>query len=97
MQPIGSVSKKTNPAAEAAGWFLVATLFARLFAAAFAGQRLFHAPFFARLQVKRVPFYLFNNVFLLHFALKAAKRVFQRLALLHSNFSQALTPPNLSR
>ena len=75
---------------------LLFLFFTGLFAAALAGQRLLQALLFARLQVKRVPLYLFDDVFRLHFALEAAKRVLQRLALLHSNFSQSKTPPNLS-
>src|SRR5437868_950350 len=70
--------------------------FAGLFAAPFAGQRLLHALLFTRLQVIRVPLYLFDDVFRLHLAFEAAERIFQRLAFLHSNFSQSKTPPNLS-
>jgi hypothetical protein len=39
---------------------------------------------------------LFDNVFLLDFALEAAQGVFERLALLQSNFGQTDTPPNPS-
>jgi hypothetical protein len=40
-----------------------------------AGQRLLGPSLLARLQVKRVPFYLFDNVLLLDFTLEAAKGV----------------------
>jgi hypothetical protein len=39
---------------------------------------------------------LFNNVFLLHFPLKAAQSVFEGFPLLQSNFRQLNTPPSLS-
>ena len=71
-------------------------LFASLFAVPFAGKRFFHAFLFARLEIKGVPLYLFNNVFLLYFSLKAAQGVLQWFALLHSNFGQTDTPPYLS-
>jgi hypothetical protein len=71
-------------------------LFSRFFAAAFAGQRLFQALLFARLQIKGVTLDLFDDVFRLHLALEAPQCVLQRLALLQSNFCQKLTPPNLA-
>jgi hypothetical protein len=40
---------------------------------------------------------LFNDVFLLHFALETAKRIFEGLSLLQSDFRQLDTPPNWSR
>jgi len=54
----------------------------------FAGQRLLGPELLSRLQVKRVPFDLFNDVLLLDFALEAAKGILQRFALLKLNFSQ---------
>jgi len=41
-------------------------------------------------------FNLFDNVFLLHFALKAAQSILEGLTLLQSNFRQTDTPPNPS-
>jgi hypothetical protein len=38
----------------------------------------------------------FNDVFLLHFALKTPQSVFEGLTLLQSNFRQTDTPPNPS-
>ena len=38
---------------------------------------------------------LFNDVFLLHFALETAKRIFEGLSLLQSDFRQLDTPPKL--
>ena len=72
-------------------------LFAHFLASAFSSKRSFHAFFFTRFQVKGVAFYLFNNVFLLHFALKTAQSVFEGFSLLQSNFRQTDTPPNPSR
>jgi hypothetical protein len=40
---------------------------------------------------------LFNDVFLLHFALETAKRIFEGLSLLQSDFRQLDAPPNWSR
>src|SRR5258708_15754391 len=42
----------------------------------FASQRLLASLFFARLQVTRVPFDLFNNVLLLNLTLEPAKGIF---------------------
>ena len=72
------------------------SLFANLFTSALASERGFHAFFLTRFQVKGVAFYLFNNVFLLHFALEAAQSVFKGFTLLQSNFRQRNTPPNPS-
>jgi hypothetical protein len=51
-------------------------------------QRLLGPFLFAGLQVKRVPFHLFNNVLLLDLTLEPAKGVFQCFALLQLDFSQ---------
>lgn len=68
---------------------LVLLLFFTLFlAAALSRQSLFHPLLFARLQVKRVALYLFDNVFLLHLPLEATQGVFQRFAFLQSHFRQ---------
>jgi len=58
------------------------------FPAALARQCFLHALFFARLQVKGVTLDLLDDVFLLHLALEATQRIFERLALLKSNFCQ---------
>jgi hypothetical protein len=71
-------------------------LFANLLASALASESRFYALFLARFQVKGVALDLLDNVFLLHFALKAAQSVFEGLTLLQSNFRQTDTPPNLS-
>ena len=71
-------------------------LLANFFASALASERGFHAFFFTGLQVKRVALDLFDNVFLLHFALEAAQSVFEGFSLLQSNFRQTDTPPNPS-
>src|SRR5215510_7864862 len=68
-------------------------LFASFLAVPFAGKRFFHALLLARLEIEGVPLHFFNNVFLLHFSLKAAQGVLQRFALLYSNFCQTDTPP----
>jgi hypothetical protein len=41
-------------------------------------------------------FNLFDDIFLLHFALETAQSVFEGLTLLQSNFRQTDTPPNPS-
>ncbi len=77
-------------------FLVLVLLFANLFTSALASERGFHAFFLTRFQVKGVAFYLFNNVFLLHFALKASQSVFEGFTLLQSNFRQRNTPPNPS-
>src|SRR5579885_1472778 len=63
-------------------------LFTSLFAIPLARQRLFHAALFARLQVKGVTLHFLDDVLLLYFPLKAAQRIFERFAFLHTNFCQ---------
>jgi hypothetical protein len=69
---------------------LLATHF---FPRAFPGECRFRPLFFSRLQVIRVFLYFFNDVFLLHFTLEAAERVFQRFALLDDDFSHPIFTP----
>ena len=54
----------------------------------FARQCLLDPQFFARLQIERMPFDLFDNVFLLHFPFEAPEGVFQGFTLLEPYFSQ---------
>ncbi len=70
--------------------------FANFFTRPLASQRGLHAFLFPGFQVKGVALYFFNNVFLLHLALKTAQGVFEGLTLLQSNFRQVNTPPNPS-
>jgi hypothetical protein len=51
-------------------------LFANLFSCAFPSQRGFYTLFLTWFQVKGVALDFLNNIFLLHFALKAAQGVF---------------------
>lgn len=44
-----------------------------------------------------MPLYLFDNVFLLYFALEATKRILQRFAFLQSYFCQTKNTPKLTR
>ena len=71
-------------------------LLANFLTGTLAGESGFYAFFLPRFQVKGVAFDLFDDVFLLHFALEAAQGVLQRLTLLQSNFRQTDTPPNQS-
>jgi hypothetical protein len=59
-----------------------------LLAVALAGQCFFHPLLLARLQVKRVTFYFFDNVFRLHFTLEPAKSVLKRFTFLNTNLCQ---------
>ena len=59
-----------------------------LLAIALAGKRFFHALLFARLQVEGMTLHFLDDVFRLDLALKAAQRIFERLAFLHSNLCQ---------
>jgi len=54
----------------------------------FAGKRLLCPELLARLQIERMPFDFFDDVFLLDFSLEAAKGVLQSFALLKLNFGQ---------
>jgi hypothetical protein len=70
--------------------------FANFLTSALTSESGFHAFFLAGFQVKGVALDLFNNVFLLHFALETAQRIFEGFTLLQSNFRQTDTPPNPS-
>ena len=59
-----------------------------LLAVALAGESFFGTAFFSWFQVERMPFDLFNDVFLLYFAFEASKSTFQRLAILQMDFCQ---------
>ncbi len=69
-------------------------LFARLLAVALTCQRFFHPLFFARFEVEAMTLHFFNNVLLLDFTFKTAQCILEGFSLLHSYFSQRLTPPN---
>jgi hypothetical protein len=69
--------------------------FACFLPAALAGQCFLHPLLFAWLQVKGVTLDLLDDVFLLHFALKATQCILEGLALLESNFSQLNYTPKL--
>ena len=71
-------------------------LLANLLTSALARQRCLYTFLLAGFQVKGVALDLFDNVFLLHFALEAAQRVLKGFTLLQSNFRQTDTPPNPS-
>ena len=71
-------------------------LFANFLARALASECGFDAFFLAGLQVKGVALNLFDDVFLLNFALETAQSVLEGFSLLQSNFRQTDTPPNPS-
>jgi hypothetical protein len=71
-------------------------LLANFLASALASQCRLYTFFLTGLQVKGVALDLFDNVFLLHFALEAAQCVLEGFTLLQSNFRQTNTPPNPS-
>ena len=64
-------------------------LAALLLARTLAGKRLFRAATVARLQIEGVLLDILDDIFLLHLALEAAKRAFDRFAFLNFDFSQA--------
>jgi hypothetical protein len=70
--------------------------FACFLSGALTSQRSFYTLFFAGLQVKGVPFYLLDDVFLLHLAFEAAESVLEGLSLLKPYFCQNYTPPDWS-
>jgi hypothetical protein len=59
-----------------------------LFPVSLACKRLLDTQLFARLQVKGMPFDLFNDVFLLYLALESPESVFQGFTVLESYFRQ---------
>jgi hypothetical protein len=67
---------------------------AHFLASPLTSERGFHAFLLTGFQVKGVALDLFDNVFLLHFALETAEGIFERFALLQSYFRQTDTPPN---
>jgi|HubBroStandDraft_6_1064221.scaffolds.fasta_scaffold216563_3 hypothetical protein len=76
---------------------LLLGFFASLLPAAFARQSFLHALFLAGFQIKGVTFHFLDDVFLLHFTLKASECVFEGLALLQSDFCQRNDTPKLVR
>ena len=89
-----TIKKGNGPPHQVAHLALV-LFFACFFPAALARQCFFDALFLARLQVKGVPLDLLDDVFLLHFALKATQRILEGLALLESYFCQLNYTPKL--
>ena len=61
----------------------------------FTSKRFFDAFLLTWFQIKRVAFYFLDNVFRLHFALKASQCVLKGFAFLYSNLCQENTPPNI--
>lgn len=82
-----SYKRKPSIAANPALAALV-LLFANLFTIAFPRQCFFHALLFARLQVKRMTLYFFDDVFRLNLAFEPSQRVLKGFALLNSNLCQ---------
>ena len=78
-----------------AALFRLVLLFPSFFPAAFARQCFLHALLLAGLQIKGVSFDLFDDVFLLHLALKAAQCILKGLTLLQSDFCQRDYTPKL--
>ena len=74
-------------------WVRLLDVLASLLAIPFASQRFFGALLFARLQIERVTFDLFDDVLLLDFALEAPQCAFERFAVLDMDFSQSKSPP----
>ena len=67
-----------------------------LLASSLASKSSFYTLLLAGLQVKGVALNLFDDVFLLNFALETAQSVLEGFTLLQSNFRQTDTPPNPS-
>jgi hypothetical protein len=70
---------------------------AHFFSQPFSSQGLFDPFLFTRLQIEGMLFYVLDDVFLLNFALEPAQGVFQRLALLQSDFCQSHHPQTGSK
>jgi hypothetical protein len=67
-------------------------LFANLFSGTLSRQSLLYSKLLARLKVVGMTLHFLDDVFRLNLALKSAKGVLQRLALLQSNFCQTHHP-----
>ncbi len=80
---------------EAAPSAVLILLFASFFSASLTRQRFLDALFLAGFQIKGVTLNLLDNVFLLHFPLEPAERIFEGLPLLQSNFRQRNYTPKL--
>ena len=72
---------------------VLVALLADFLSGALLRQGLLHPFSLPWLQVVGVTLYFLDNVFGLNLAFKAAQGVFQRLALLQSNFCHAYHPP----
>jgi hypothetical protein len=72
---------------------LLFRFFTSFLPAAFTRQSFFHALLLAGFQIKGVPLYLLDDVFLLHFTLKASECVFEGLTLLQSDLCQRNNTP----
>jgi hypothetical protein len=70
-----------------AGFYLFHFAWA-LFAVALPGESFFGPAFFTWFQVKRMPFDLFNDIFLLYFTFEPSQSAFERLAILQMDFCQ---------
>src|SRR5262245_48746542 len=58
-----------------------------------AGERLFRAPFVARLEIKGVLLDVLDDVFLLHLALETPQRALDRLTFLKFHLGHRHSPP----
>jgi hypothetical protein len=65
-----------------------------LFAVSLSRERFFLALFLAWFQIKRMPFNLFYNVFLLNLTLEASQSALQGFPILEMNFRQMNSPPS---
>src|SRR5260370_21913940 len=94
---VGARSSRAAPGRGDPHYFSVLILLlANFLTSTLASERGFHAFLLTGFQVKGVALDLFNDVFLLHFALETAQSVFEGFPLLQSNFRQTDTPPNPS-
>jgi hypothetical protein len=67
--------------------------FITLFAVALARKSFLSPAFFTGLQIKRVTFDFFDDIFLLHFALKTPQCALKSLTVLYVDFCQIKSPP----
>jgi hypothetical protein len=70
------------PAEPGDAWVSLFDFTSSFFTVTLPGQGLLDPLLFTWLQIKRVPFDFFDDVFLLHFSLEAAKGIFQCFTLL---------------
>jgi hypothetical protein len=76
-------------------YLLLLLFFPSFFPAALSRQSFLHAPLFTGFQIKGVALHFFDDVLLLHLALKATQGILEGFSLLQSDLRQKANTPKL--